>query len=136
MLHLSTEERWTLVCTADPDIKVKKRTPHRLVPINDVVVNGGVPLQFVVRTLNSREQMRVASVIASSPNSVDSMLAAVDLAVMEVKGVDESTGKKFHETEEDKVLAVLDRVPSSILSLLGLWVTEKSWGTDPLVGKK
>jgi len=70
MLHLTTEDRTTLVCTADPDIKMKrgqKVKPYRLLPIDDVVVNGGYPLTFVVRTLNSYEQMEVASEINETP---------------------------------------------------------------------
>ena len=129
MIPLSTEEREELVCTADDDIKVKRKKPFRMIPMREVEVNGGVPLSFVVRTLNTREQMRVAS-MASGDSPVEPMLAAIDLGVLEVRG------EGFHETDPDKVRDVMKRVPSSIVSLLGAWITEKSWGQDPLVNRK
>ena len=140
MLHLTTEERTTLVCTADPDIKMKrgqKTKPYRLLPIGDVVVNGGYPLTFVVRTLNSYEQMEVATEINENPGHANSMLSALKHAVVEVRGeTKEGSGEKFAEADPEKVIEILKRVPSSVLSLLSLWITEKSWGSDPLVGKK
>jgi len=65
------------------------------------------------------------------------MLSSLRLAVVEVGGETKAgSGEKFHESDPEKVKEILKRVPSSVLSLLTLWITEKSWGADPLVGKK
>jgi len=135
MIPLSTEERVTLVCTADDDVKVKRKKPFRMVPIQEAEINGGVPLSFVVRTLNSREQMRVAGMVSEGAG-LDTILAALDLGVLEIAGIDEKTGKKFHESDPVAVQELLKAVPSSVQSLVGAWITENSWGNDPLVKKK
>lgn len=129
MIKLSTEERTELVCTADEDVKIKKRKPLRMVPVAEVEINGGIPLSFVVRTLNSREQLTVASMVSGHDN-VSPMLASLDLAVLEIKG------EGFHHKDRDKVSETLKRVPPSVLSALGEWVIDQSWGADPLSKQK
>ena len=148
MITLTTDKVTELVFTKDPDVKVKKVEPFRWVPIDEVEINGGVPLSFKVRALNSFEQLEIMSQL-SSPEAqeekpkknrkakqnqnqegekvdfISPMLAALKVAVVEAKG------EGFHEKDPDGVLSVLKRTPPALLTLLGTWVTEHSWGADP-----
>ena len=135
MIPLSTEERVTLVCTADDDVKVKRKKPYRMVPIQEAEINGGVPLSFVVRTLNSREQMRFLGMIQGG-DVTETTIAALDIGVLEVAGINEETGKKFHASDPVEVREIMKGVPCSIQTLIGAWITDNSWGNDPLVKKK
>jgi len=143
MIALTTDKLTELVFTADPDVKAKKQNPHRWVPIEEVKINGGIPLSFKVRALNSFEQLEIMSSITardvgdndSPKQSADNvnqnidfmtpMLAALKVAVVEAKG------DGFHEKDPDGVLNVLKHTPPALLTLLGTWVTEHSWGDDP-----
>tara|TARA_R110000824_G_scaffold58984_1_gene158964 strand:- start:64 stop:525 length:462 start_codon:yes stop_codon:yes gene_type:complete len=149
MISLTTDKLTELVFTADPDVKVKKKMPHRWIPIEEAKINGGVPLSFIVRSLNSFEQLEIMSAIASKTvdvsnetkkktkniennpeethvNFISPMLAALKIAVVEAKG------DGFHKKESHDVLDILQRTPPTLLTLLGTWVTEHSWGSDPL----